>query len=156
LIERGRPAGFGIGLAAAIKLTPAIFIVYLLLAGRRRDALRATLTAASATLLAALVDPAATLTYFTHALWDTDRVGQLTNVSNHSLLGLVARLDPDDPDRLLWMVLALAAISLWAWRVRRSDIRTGFALTGLVAGLISPVTWVHHLVWTIPALVALV
>jgi alpha-1,2-mannosyltransferase len=157
LVERGRPAGIGIGLAAAIKLTPGVFVVYLLLSGRRRDALRAGGTAAGATLLAAVVAPNATSTFFLHAMWDTGRVGTLDNVSNQSLLGLVARLDPAHPDRLLWVLLALAATGLWVWRVRASaaDPRTGFALAGLAGCLLSPVTWVHHLVWTIPALVLL-
>jgi alpha-1,2-mannosyltransferase len=44
---------------------------------------------------------------------------------------------------------------VWAIRVRKAiavgDERTGFALTGVVGCLISPITWVHHLVWLIPA-----
>ena len=44
----------------------------------------------------------------------------------------------------------------WGWRVRAvaalGNDRVGFALTGLTACLISPITWVHHLVWLIPGL----
>jgi alpha-1,2-mannosyltransferase len=160
LLERGRPAGFGIGLAAAIKLTPAVFIVYLLLSGERKAARNATLTAAGATLLAAALAPDATRAYFAEAMWDTGRVGSLAYISNQSLLGAVARLRPESPDRLLWIVLVLAVVALWIFRVRAAardgDKRAGFALTGVVACLISPVTWVHHLVWLIPALVVLV
>ncbi|MEV4657191.1 glycosyltransferase 87 family protein [Micromonospora sp. NPDC049301] len=160
LLERGsRLAGVGIGLAAAIKLTPAIFIGYLLVTRRWRAAGTAVGTAVGATVLAATVAPDATRTFFTEALWDTDRVGELAYVSNQSLLGLVARLDPAHPDRRLWLVLVVAVLVVWAVRVRHAvrvgDERAGFALTGVTACLVSPVTWVHHLVWLAPGLVVL-
>ena len=45
---------------------------------------------------------------------------------------------------------------VWLVRVRRAaaagDEMTGFALTGVVGCLISPITWVHHLVWVGPAI----
>jgi alpha-1,2-mannosyltransferase len=53
----------------------------------------------------------------------------------------------------------LVILGIWAVRARRAatvgEDRTGFALTGVAACLISPVTWVHHLVWLIPALALL-
>ncbi|RKN53201.1 DUF2029 domain-containing protein [Micromonospora costi] len=158
LLERGhRAAGVGIGLAAAIKLTPAVFIGYLLVTRRWRAAATAIAASVAATLLAAAVAPGASRTFFTEALWDTDRVGQLAYVSNQSLLGMVARLHPEHPDRRLWLLLVVAAAAVWAVRVRRAvaagDERAGFALTGVVACLVSPVTWVHHLVWLVPGLV---
>src|SRR4029079_12012450 len=48
-----RLAGIGIGIAAAIKLTPAIFIVYLLITKRWRAALTATATTVAASVIAA-------------------------------------------------------------------------------------------------------
>ncbi|MFJ8001132.1 glycosyltransferase 87 family protein [Streptomyces sp. NPDC096310] len=156
---RGRYAGVGIGLATAVKLTPGLFIGYLLITGRRRQAAIACATAGGATLLAALVDPAASRDFWTGALWDTDRVGALSYVSNQSLQGVLARLQPDHPNRVLWAVCVLAVLAVWAYRaraaVRAGDDRAGFALTGLAACLVSPVTWVHHLVWLIPALIVL-
>lgn len=156
---RGRYAGVGIGLATAIKLTPALFIGYLLITGRRRQAGVAVGTAGAATLLAALIDPGASRVFWTDALWNTDRVGSLSYVSNQSLEGVLARLQPDHPSRVLWLVCVLAVLAVWAHRaraaVRDGDDRTGFALTGLAACLVSPVTWVHHLVWLIPALLVL-
>ncbi|MFF5217931.1 glycosyltransferase 87 family protein [Micromonospora sp. NPDC000442] len=158
LERRHRLAGVGIGLAAAIKLTPAVFVAYLLVTRRWRAAATATATAAMATLVAAAVAPNATRTFFTEALWDTGRVGKLEYVSNQSLLGLVARLDPAHPDRLLWLCLVAAALAVWWCRVRRAagDERVGFALTGVLGVLVSPVSWVHHLVWLVPGLIVLV
>ncbi|MFI6759530.1 glycosyltransferase 87 family protein [Micromonospora sp. NPDC050417] len=155
-----RWAGVGIGLATAIKLTPGIFIVYLLVTGRWRAAVTASGAAAVATLIAAAVAPDASREFWTSALWDTDRVGELAFISNQSLQGVVARLDPADPSTLAWLVLAVAALAVWAWRVRAAvaagDEVAGLALTGVLGALVSPVTWVHHLVWLIPALVLVV
>lgn len=155
-----RLAGVGIGLATAIKLTPGIFIVYLLVTRRWRAALLACGTAAAATLLAAGVAPDASREFWTTALWDTDRVGSLAFISNQSWQGVVARLDPDHPNTLLWLLLVAATVAIWGWRVRATavvgDEATGLALTGVVVSLVSPVTWVHHLVWLLPALILLV
>nr|WP_142215102.1 glycosyltransferase 87 family protein [Streptomyces sp. SLBN-118] len=158
---RGRFAGFGIGLAAAIKLTPAVFIGYLLLTRRWRAAATATGVAAGATLLAMWVAPDASRVYWTEAMWNTDRVGSLAYVSNQSWQGVVARLsEPDAPSRTVWALGVIVILCLWAWRARRAvaagDELTGFAVTGLTACLISPVTWVHHLVWVFPALAVLI
>jgi alpha-1,2-mannosyltransferase len=161
LTGRGsRWGGVGIGLATAIKLTPGIFIVYLLVTGRWRAAAVASGTAAAATLTAAALAPNASREFWTTALWDTDRVGSLAFISNQSLRGMVARLDPAEPSTLAWLVLVVATLAVWAHRSRAAvtagDEATGLALTGIVGCLVSPVTWVHHLVWLLPALVLLV
>ncbi|MFU8850547.1 glycosyltransferase 87 family protein [Micromonospora sp. SL1-18] len=160
LPERSRWAGVGIGLATATKLTPGIFIVYLLLTGRWRAAFTAMGAAAGATLLAGALFPDASREFWTSALWNTDRVGELAFISNQSLRGMVARLDPADPSTVTWLVLVLATLAVWAWRSRAAvaagDEATGLALTGVTMCLVSPVTWVHHLVWLLPALILLV
>jgi alpha-1,2-mannosyltransferase len=158
LIGRGsRFGGVGIGLAAAIKLTPALFICYLLLSRRRPAALTATATAAGATVLGGIVAAEPSRVFWTSALWQTNRVGSASYVSNQSLMGLVARLNPAHPNQLLWVTATGAVLCAWAYRARRAgragDDWAGFALTAVAACLVSPVTWVHHLVWLIPALV---
>jgi alpha-1,2-mannosyltransferase len=160
-IGRGsRLGGVAIGLATAVKLTPGIFVLYLLLTRRFRAALTALATTAAATVLAMLLAPDASREFWTDALWDTDRVGTLSFISNQSLEGFVARLNPPNPSNVLWVGLVLAALAVWAVRVRSTaragDDLAGIALTGIVGCLVSPVTWVHHLVWTLPALLLLV
>jgi alpha-1,2-mannosyltransferase len=160
-VDSGRRwAGFGIGLATAVKLTPGLFIVYLLITKRFRAAFVAMATAAAATLAAAATAPDMAREFFTTALFETDRVGSLAFVSNQSLQGLVARLHPADPSKLLWLGLAVGVLAIWVVRSRRAvaagDEAAGLALTGIVSCLLSPVTWIHHLVWLIPALVLLV
>ncbi|MEW1645177.1 glycosyltransferase 87 family protein [Streptomyces sp. NPDC091219] len=155
---RGRWAGAGIGLAAAIKLTPALFIGLLLLARRWKAAAVATAVALGATGLAALVVPEASTFYWTRALWDTTRVGRLDYVSNQSLQGVLARLG--DTGRPVWATAVVLVMAVWAVRARHAlvvgDWTAAFALTGLTACLISPITWVHHLVWLLPSFAVLV
>jgi alpha-1,2-mannosyltransferase len=161
LVRRGsRFGGVGIGLATAIKLTPGIFIVYLLITKRYRETIVASASALAATLLAAVVAPDASREFWTSGVWDTDRVGALSYISNQSLQGVVARIDPSNPSKLLWVASVLVVLFLWGVRsraaIRHGDEVLGLALTGIVGVLISPVTWVHHLVWAIPAFVLLV
>ncbi|WP_250035685.1 glycosyltransferase 87 family protein [Paractinoplanes maris] len=148
-----RWAGVGIGLAAAIKLTPAVFIGYLIVTRQYRAAATATATAAGATLLAALIAPSTSAQFWTATLWDTDRVGRLEYVSNQSLRGVAARLELPSA---WWLAAVALVLACWFLRVRllrtSPDHAAGFAVTGIVACLISPVTWVHHLVWLLPAL----
>ncbi|GIJ26890.1 membrane protein [Micromonospora qiuiae] len=155
-----RWAGIGIGLATAIKLTPGIFIVYLLVTGRVRAAVTAVGTAAGATVLAAGLVPDASREFWTTALWNTNRVGELAFISNQSLRGVVARLDPTSPSTVAWLGLVAATVALWVWRSRvaasAGDSAAGLALTGTVMCLVSPVTWVHHLVWLLPGLILLI
>jgi alpha-1,2-mannosyltransferase len=148
-----RTAGIGIGLAAAIKLTPAVFIGYLVLSRQYRAAATATGTAIGATVLTAVVAPGPSRDFWTDALWDTSRVGRLDYVSNQSLRGVVARLEAP---ATFWIAAVLLVLAYWAWWVRAQrgpiDHAAGFAVTGIVACLISPITWVHHLVWVLPAM----
>ena len=155
-LSRGRRwAGVGIGLATAIKLTPGVFILYLLVTRRWRAAFTAMGTATAATLLAGALFPDESREFWTAALWDTDRVGVLSYLSNQSLRGFVARLPVEPVATYLWILLVLIVVALWAWRVRRSpdDVVLGLALTGVLGTLISPVSWVHHCVWLLPALI---
>ena len=99
--------GVGIGLATAIKLTPGIFIIYLLVVGRWRAALTAIGTVVAANLISAMIAPSETWRYFTSLMWDSSRVGFLDTTTNQSINGLLARLDaPFAPAQLPWVLLA--------------------------------------------------
>jgi alpha-1,2-mannosyltransferase len=105
---------------------------------------------AGATLLMVAVAPGASRTFWTSAIFQSDRIGDPAFVSNQSLYGLVSRhgLGP-----VVWVVLVLLAVAAWVWAVLRyRDPLFGLAVTGVLAGLVSPITWVHHLVWLIPAI----
>lgn len=156
-----RWAGVGVGLATALKLFPGIFILYLLATRRWRAAVVASATAAVATLLAAAVAPRDSWRFWTHELWATDRVGRTDYTGNQSLFGLLSRITaPEKPSQLPWLLLVLAVTGYGLWRAARAaragDALAGLTMTGLVGGLVSPITWTHHLYWFIPAVVVLV
>lgn len=159
LLAQGRRAlaGFGIGLAAAVKLTPAIFLLYLLLRREWRPALNAIGAAAGATLLAAAADPRSSWQFWTETLWATSRVGRYDSTPNQSLMGLVARvLDTPVPPVWAWALLAVPFLTVGMVRaLRAGDELTAFTLVGLTGGLVSPISWTHHLVWVLPAVILL-
>jgi alpha-1,2-mannosyltransferase len=161
-VPRGwKLAGVGVGLAAAVKLTPAIFILYLLLTRRWRVAAVAVATAAAATLLAAALAPAASWRYWTGIVWNADKVGHLDRIPNQAIWGALLRLAaPHQPSRLLWLALVLLVGGYGLARAvraaRAGDEVAGLTLTGLVGLLVSPVSWQHHLYWFLPAILILV
>ena len=160
-LRRGwRWAGAGIGLAAAVKLTPAVFVLYLLATRRLRAAGTAVGVACAATLTTHAVTPGTSWRFWTETLWQTERVGQVDIVANQSLLGGLARLaDPDEPSRAVWAVLAVVVLAVALTRaaraVRSGDELAGITLIGLAACLVSPISWTHHFVWLVPACVVL-
>ena len=153
-------AGVGIGLATALKVTPGLFVVFLFLAGRRRAAAVATATFLAATLLAAAASVSTSEQYWTRELWDTSRVGHLDRTNNQSMLGVLARLAyPEEPSRGVWLLAAGALLLVGMTRAvrayRAGDDLAAVTLVGLTACGISPISWTHHLVWVVPALVVL-
>ena len=140
---------------------PGIFIVYLLLTRRWRAAVLAIGTSALAAVLTALFAPRDSMAFWTDKLLHGDGVGQIAYPMNQSLTGLLARYGPPDgPGRVLWVVLALVVVGYGLTRAARAgragDELTAMALTGFVGSLVSPISWVHHLFWFVPAILALV
>jgi alpha-1,2-mannosyltransferase len=160
LPRNSRFGGVLIGVAMAIKLTPGVFLLFLLVNKRWRETAVALGSAAAVTILSAALTPAASWRFFTSLIWDTERVGLLDNAANQSLNGLLARLvAPLDPPRLLWFVLVIALTVVVAIRARRAvvagDQLLALTLVGSLGILISPVSWVHHAVWGVLGLLLL-
>ncbi|GAA1501814.1 hypothetical protein GCM10009827_012330 [Dactylosporangium maewongense] len=154
--RRHRLAGIGIGLAAAVKLVPLVFVLYLLATRRYRAAATAAATFGAAGALTAAVAPDASRRFWLGALFELGRVGEPGFVFNQSLYGALVRLLPDAAAVPAWVALSAVLAAAWCWAVRRTgDVRLGLALTGALGCLCSPISWGHHLVWLIPALVVL-
>lgn len=169
-----RPApwsGAGLGLAAAVKLTPALFPVFLLVTGvvarlQGRDArpwLRhargAGVAFAAATLLAAAVLPYASWRFWTGLGFRPGRVGRAEDTANQALRGVLARVLHTPAPGALWVALAavvavlgLAAAVAAELRGRRNWAVCACAVTALLAG---PVSWTHHWVWCVPLVLLL-
>lgn len=151
----------GIGLATALKVVPALFIVYLMLTRQWRPAVTALATAAGVTVGTFMVAGRESTEYFTSILWQTDRVGVADLTPNQSLAGLLARLyDSAEVPGLLYLSFALVILVVGLSRAAgahaEGDELAAFTLVGLTANLISPISWTHHLVFVIPAIIVLV
>lgn len=149
-----------VGLAAAFKVVPGIFVVYLVLTRRWRMAAAAAGAWAAATGLAFVLRPAASVAYYGHLLWKPGRPGAPTSFLNQSVWGMVDRLDLG-PLRLPAIALAVGVLALVglarsvrAWR--QGDALAAAVLVGLVGVLASPISWVHETVWLVPAVGVLV
>ena len=141
-----------IGLATAVKLTPGVFIVYLLVAGRRRAAGVAAATFAAASLVAYAALPGASHTFWSSTMWHSERLRPNDNTSNQALRGMWLRaIAHHHWQTALWLAAAVIVAVVGFWRAaaaaRAGDERAGIALTGLLAVLLSPVSWIHHLCW---------
>jgi alpha-1,2-mannosyltransferase len=158
-VSRGRPAGVGIGIAAAIKLVPAVFIVLLLLTRRTRDAVIAAATFTCCGAIGYLVDPGASRLYWTRLFDDTRRVSA-TYISNQSPYAAVTRILGGVGHVGGWYViislcLGLSGLAIAAVQAARNDWLGATAVTGTTGLLVSPISWTHHWVWILPALVVL-
>ncbi|KOG43560.1 transferase [Streptomyces decoyicus] len=158
--DGARLKGFATGIAAGIKLTPALFAVYLLVTGRVKAAFTVLGGFLASALLGWLVLPAASIEFWTRRMFETGRVGKAWLVDNQSLQGLIARVLHEPEPGLLWAVPALltAAAGLYAARrvyLRRGLDSWGVLCTAVTALLVSPISWSHHWVWCVPLLVAL-
>ncbi|MDX6285510.1 MAG: alpha,2-mannosyltransferase [Frankiales bacterium] len=158
-VARGRPAGVGIGIAAAVKLIPGLFIVFLILAGRIRSAVVATVTFAAATLLGVLVAPAASHEFWSNQWHDASRVG-VTYISNQSAYGAVARVvgSPGNIGHwfaILTVVVAVVGLVTATVFARRGQWLLAATACGMTSLVVSPVSWTHRWVWCVPALLIL-
>jgi alpha-1,2-mannosyltransferase len=117
-----RHKGMAIGIAAGIKLTPALFIVYLLLSRRVRSAVVAGATALGTAVVGAVLLPGNSVAFWTKDLFDTGRVGQVWIVDNQSLRGMLARLS-HTPDPGPWAVLVVAAVGALGLAVAAASAR---------------------------------
>lgn len=150
--RRRLPGGLLIGIAAAVKLTPALFVLMLLLLGRKKAALTAIITFVVLTAIGTIFQPAATLTYL-HSLagGDTHTSGPLY-VGNQSLLGVVLRFFGESPANTflglgISAIVAVLAAVVGAFWWRRGARVLAVGLVGLGTNLASPLSWTHHFVW---------
>jgi alpha-1,2-mannosyltransferase len=150
--------GAATGLAAGVKLVPLLFIGYLLLTRRFRQA--AVAAAAFAVTVAAgfAALPSASVTWWLHGdFFQAGRTGFVGGQQNQSLRGLVTRLAGSvHGGQLTWLLLAAVAGVAGLAAAAALD-RGGYRLAGLLtcaltALLVSPVSWDHHWVWIAPGL----
>ncbi|OBH46033.1 alpha-(1-2)-phosphatidylinositol mannosyltransferase [Mycobacterium intracellulare] len=150
------PRGLLLGVGMALKLTPAVFLLYFLLRRDHRAALTALASFVGATLLGFVLAWNDSWEYWTHTVHHTDRIGSASLNTDQNIAGALARLGLGQQERFaLWVAACLLVLAVTVWAMRRV-LRAGeptlalvcVALFGLV---VSPVSWSHHWVWVLPA-----
>jgi len=154
--------GIGIGLAAGMKLTPLIFIPYLLLIRRYRQAATAAAVFVVTAAVGYAVLPRDSATYWGHGLFlNANRIVFLGTRGNQSLRGVLTRVAgsvtagtaPWIAVAVLVLIIGLAAAALLYRAGHAVPAMLACALTEL---LVSPLSWDHHWVWVAPGLALLV
>jgi len=155
LPDRFKGKGIGIGLAAGIKLTPLIFIPYLLLTRRVRAAAVSALTFAVTVGLGFALLPRAAAVYWGGKF---ARLGSDPfHLDNQSLQGVILRLTHAGPGAHAYWLVAAVVVGIAGLATSVLASRRGHELLGLVVCaatglLVSPISWSHHYVYVIPAL----
>lgn len=152
-------AGIWIGFAAALKLTPALLLIWLLVERRFRAAAWVLGGFAGFSAVGAVVRPVDSLTYA--RVVAPQLAGGTAYFSNESIAGVVDRFFTSNPYTtplvtLPWahsliVVLALGTLGAWIWMARGMADPLMRALTFLpIVPLVSALSWEHHLVILLP------
>jgi alpha-1,2-mannosyltransferase len=156
------PEGALTALAAAVKLTPAIFVVYLLIVRHTRAFVVAVVTGLAVTLASALVAPRASLGFWGRlAHGDTGLGHSIIYYTNQSVMADAVRiLGLGSGAAALGLLLSavVAALGVWSayrWH-RHGNVAMAVTLCGVASLLASPVSWLHHFVWVVPLALGLV
>jgi alpha-1,2-mannosyltransferase len=154
------PSGVLVGIAAAVKLTPAAFILFFLLRKDYRAAVSAGVAFAAATAAGFLFAWSDSVRYWTGTLYDTQRIGTPHYAGNQSLPAALARFGIDAPTRTaVWLLGAALIVGLAAIGMRRAFAAElpalALGVNACAALVISPVSWTHHWVWMVPVLIVL-
>jgi alpha-1,2-mannosyltransferase len=152
------PRGILLGVAIALKLTPAVFLLYFLLRKDTRALIVTAASAAVATMVGFAFAWRDSWEYWTATVRNTDRIGTATLNTNQNIAGALARLGLGEGERfVLWTVACFVVLGLTIWAARRV-LRAGESVLALICvamfGLVvSPVSWSHHWVWALPTVV---
>jgi alpha-1,2-mannosyltransferase len=150
--------GAGVGLAAGLKLTPAIFILYLLVTRRVRAAVTAMAVFGLSVGAGFVMLPGPSHRYWLDGLFlESGRTGNNAYVANQSIFGIIERLAPGSGvARPCWiavsLVVGIGGLLTAAWAHRRGHELAGIVACAVTGLLISPVSWDHHWVWITPLL----
>ncbi|MEE6137425.1 mannosyltransferase [Mycobacterium sp. 050128] len=153
-------SGLLVGVAAGIKLTPAIAGVYLVGVRRFAAAAFSAVVFFGTIALSVLIAGDQTRYYFTELLGDAHRVGPIATSINQSWRGGISRIlghDAGFGPLVLLAIAVTAVLAILAWRAVDCSDRLGKLLVvELFALLMSPISWTHHWVWLVPLMMWLI
>ncbi|MEU7531108.1 mannosyltransferase [Saccharothrix sp. NPDC042600] len=154
-------AGLGVGVAAGVKLTPAISGLYFLVTRKYKAAVWSFVAFAGTVLLGFAISAGQSNQFWFHLLGDATRVGPVGSAINQSLRAALSRTVGYDveagPIYLVGVAVAVAcaAWALW-WAVKATDTLAMVVAVQFLGLLVSPISWSHHWVWAVPALMWLI
>lgn len=151
-------SGLLVGLAAGVKLTPAVSGLYFLGARRWGAAVFSAAVFLATVGVSALIVGDQAKRYFTELLGDASRVGPVGTSFNQSWRGGISRILGHDAGYgpvVLAGIAVTAALAWLAWRaIGGSADRLGaIVIVQLFGLLLSPISWTHHWVWLVPLMV---
>lgn len=156
--RRSRYGGIGVGLAAAIKVSPLLLVAALLVsASRRRDGWRALATFFVSGAVTAVVLPHETWRFWTQVLFEASKIGGVGAVLNASIYSVTGTITADHlAQRALWIVGSALVLALAARGLRdrfEHDLLGAVVVVMCVSYVVSPLTWFHHQWFAVVALV---
>lgn len=158
-------SGLLVGLAAGIKLTPAISGLYFLGVKRWGAAVFAAAVFVGTIGVSVLVLGTQVRYYFTELIFDARRVGSIATSQNQSWRGGISRILGHDAGYSLPVIVAIAVtavLAVLAWRAigagddDQPDRLGGIVVVQVFGLLLSPISWTHHWVWVLPMMIWLI
>lgn len=151
--SRERFKGYLLAIAICVKVTPAVFLILLVLKRDWATLKRVVLACSALTILPVLVIPHSWVDFWFNAIWNAERVGGVAFVGNQSLNGLVWRAAGPGGSKWLVALLSAAALAAVVFSARRlidSDMHGAVIIVSIGGLLVSPISWSHHWVWIVP------
>jgi alpha-1,2-mannosyltransferase len=154
--------GAATGVAAGVKLVPLLFIAYLLVTRRFRQAAVAAAAFGVTVIAGFAVLPHESVQWWLHGYFlQAERTGFIGEMLNQSERGLLTRLAGSVAGgQPLWLAAALVTgllgLAAAALLHRAGYTFAGLMVCALTALLVSPISWDHHWVWVAPGLAVLV
>ncbi|GAA1970939.1 glycosyltransferase family 87 protein [Amycolatopsis minnesotensis] len=150
------PRGTLVGLAAAVKITPAAFVLFFLLRKDFRSATTAAATALAASAAGFVVAPVASAHYWLVELTGASGLSGSPFATNQTIEAELTRLGlPPGWHAVLGAVLVAAVLVAAVIVMRRVEPPVAVLVNAVAALVVSPISWSHHWVWLAPALVVL-
>lgn len=158
--SKGRPRwwkGAVTGVAAGIKLVPLIFVPYLLITKKFREAAMTVAGFLATVLVGFVILPSDSAKWWLHGMFlaNGNRTGFMGWAGNQSLRAITTRLTGSvAAGQGPWIAAAAVAFALGMTAAALLE-RKGYHLpailaTALTGLLVSPVSWDHHWVWVAP------
>jgi alpha-1,2-mannosyltransferase len=155
LLLRDSRRGVLIGLVAAIKLTPLLYIAYFVVIRSRSSVMRAIGTFVAATTVAWIVLPSDSTLFWLHQAFSPGHKGGVRGTANQSLYGLVSRFSESSNllSAVIWLSLCAVTVAVGLFLAQQyvASHRPAEAFLALVLTelLVSPVSWTHHWSWIV-------